>query len=118
MYPYQALVPLTLILVGFHFRRRTRVHVPLMVSAILLDVVMIVQLETNRSVVAKAAAAVTPLLKFHIGVALTTVIAYLAMIVTGILLLRGMRVRKPHRVLGFYVLIARSLVSITAFGVV
>lgn len=118
MYPYQALVPLSVIFVGFLYRRRSRIHVPIMVTAILLDLVMIIQLEVNRHVVAKAAEAVTPLLKFHIAVALSTVLVYLVMIVTGTLMLRGKKLRRPHKMLGFYVLLSRTVVSITAFGVV
>jgi hypothetical protein len=118
MYPYLALIPLALIFVGFAYRRRTNVHVPLMVGAILLDLVMIIQLEVNRAVVAKAIGAVTPLLKFHIAVAISAVLAYVVMIVTGILLLKGKLVRRPHKMLGLYVLVSRSIVSITAFGVV
>ena len=118
MYPYLSLVPMTLIAIGFVLRRQRRAHVPLMLVAILLDVGLIIKLETSRQVVDKAMHAVSPLLKFHIAVAVSTVLAYCVMLVTVSMLLWGARTRKPDKLLGLYVMVARLIVSVTAFFVV
>ena len=89
-----------------------------MVSAIIWDVILILQIELTREAVEKAVKVTSNsmLLNIHVALALTSVLFYIAMILSGRKLLKGdQSIRGRHKKMGFTTLILRTLVFITSF---
>ena len=110
---------LCLIFVGVYFRKKRHIHVPIMLTSLILDLSAVVYLEMDRNVIMKAYER-TPesLMKLHLLFAVTTLIGYGLALVTGINLLRGNnKVRYLHRINACVFLIARTGVLITSFWV-
>ena len=118
VHAYIALV-LCLIFVGVYFRRKKRIHVPIMLSSLVLDLSAVVYLELDRNVIMKAYER-TPeaLMKVHLVFAVFTLLGYGLALVTGINLLRGNnKLRYLHRLNACIFLIARVGVLITSFWI-
>jgi hypothetical protein len=88
---------LALIAAGLFFRKRPPAHIPLMLSAFALDLGSVVYLQLQRNAVQTAAGRPTAVLMVHVGFALTTLVLYGAMIVTGVRLLRRGAGRGAHK---------------------
>lgn len=88
-----------LLLVGYGFRRRRRVHVPLMLSAFCIDMGLVVYIELNRHAIKQALHPPGPLMIVHIAISVAVVVLYFWQIFTGIGKLRGRRC-PSHRLTG------------------
>jgi hypothetical protein len=89
-----------------------------MATAIIWDILLILQIEFNRGAIAKASKALTnpPILNIHILFALSSVVLYFILIFTGRKLLKGNRdILKWHGKFGLLALIMRTLTFITSF---
>jgi uncharacterized membrane protein YozB (DUF420 family) len=98
-------------------RQRLR-HVRIMASAMIWDVILILQIELSRGAILKASQAPTnPLmLNIHVSIAVTTVLFYIAMVLTGRRLLRGeTALYNRHRKLGYATFALRVLTFATSF---
>ena len=114
----QSSMILLLMFVGVYFKTQRKKHVPLMASAILWDVVLILQIELDRQAVEKAVKVLenSLLLNIHVCLAISVVILYIFMITFGRKLYLGDEsIRKWHSRLGKLTLVARSAVFITSF---
>ncbi len=92
-----------------------------MSTAIIWDIVLILQIELSRSAVLKASKVITNtlMLNVHVAIALTTVIFYVLMILSGRKVLKGeMSFRPKHKRLGYLTLGLRILTFITSFWAV
>lgn len=107
-----------LVLVGVSFRRRPKIHIPIMLSAFALDLGSVVFLQIQRRAVQKAASKPTPILLVHISFALASLILYAAMTATGTRLARTGQGRGTHRVLAAIFLVCRAGTWVTSFFVV
>jgi hypothetical protein len=117
----QSLSILLLIYIGYVVRRNRTLHVRLMGSAMIWDVILILQIELSRSAILKASNAVTNamMLNIHVSIAVTTVILYGFMVYTGRKMLKGQtEVRTKHRILGYSTILMRTLTFITSFWAV
>lgn len=103
---------------GLAFRRRPRVHVPLMLSAFALDLGSVLYLQVQRSAVQKAAGSPDALLLVHIAFALGSLALYAALTVTGVRLLRTGQGRPAHKALAKAFLLCRTGTLVTSFAVV
>lgn len=93
--------------VGFFNRRRKRIHIPLMVSALIIDLGMVVYLEVTRAVIESVPGrGVTPLLWFHIALSLFVLLLYGMQVWTGIRKARGITSER-HRPMGYTLLVTR-----------
>jgi hypothetical protein len=117
MLPALGLIPLVLYFVGFAMRRRRSVHIWVMGTAIALDLVVVALVETERHVVKKVVAGVSPLLRVHVGFALSSLALCALAVVTGARLYYGKGTRRPHKTIGYLLLFVRSAVSVTYFMV-
>lgn len=107
-----------ILVVGFLCRRRRRVHIPLMISALVIDVSMVVYLEVMRGVVESIPGRVmTPLLAFHILLSVVVLALYGVQVSSG---LRGLRTRPSsmHARTGLALLVARFGNLFTSFLIV
>ena len=117
----QSTLVVILLGMGVLCRRQRSRHVRLMSVAIAWDILLVVQIELNRSALAKAAQFLTNklLLNVHVAAAILTVLCYGIMIYTGRSLLRGeTSLRRLHRQLGWSTLGLRLFVYVTSFFVV
>jgi hypothetical protein len=107
-----------LLIAGLTVRKKRQLHVKIMGSMILWELLLVAQIELSRGAVAKAEQVqkIPALLTFHISMALSSVILYFCLIYFGKRLLKGDNsVRPVHKRLGWLCTTTRSLTFITSF---
>ena len=117
----QSLCIVLLMVAGIFQRKRRKLHVKIMSTAMIWDVLLILQIELSRSAILKASKAISnPMaLNIHVGIAISTVVLYAFMIYTGRKLLVGQEyIRPKHRMLGYATFFMRLLTFITSFWAV
>jgi hypothetical protein len=117
----QSLCILILMVVGISLHRRRKLHVKIMSTAIIWDVLLILQIELSRSAILKATKALTNpmILNIHISIAVSTVVLYGFMIYTGRKILSGQTLfTRKHRFLGYSTFLMRVLTFATSFWAV
>jgi formate-dependent nitrite reductase membrane component NrfD len=114
---------LVLLWIGYGLlkRRDPKVHIPVMVSAFILDVANVVIIELNRKAIERtletAAAPGEWILKFHIAVSVIALVCYVIALITGPLVLKRGRCRGLHFKNAVVFLVCRVLNFITSFMV-
>ena len=106
---------------GIYLRCQRTIHIKMMSTSIIWDILLILQIELSRGAVMKASKAVQNpmILNIHVALALTTVLLYAAMVITGYKLYKGsLTVRPKHRILGWLTYTIRILTFITSFWAV
>jgi len=103
-----------LIAVGLTQRRRRRIHIPLMLSAFVIDLGIVVYIEWDRGAIASAKARMGPLMIVHICLSVLVLILYAVQIVTGVRKARGRPARR-HGTTGLCFCVARFGNLITSF---
>lgn len=99
-------------------KKQRSLHVRLMSTAMIWDILLILQIELSRQAILKASKALTNplLLNIHVSIAVTTVIFYAFMVLTGRKVLAGNNALIPrHRLLGRTTMILRILTLVTSF---
>ncbi len=118
IFQVQSFLILSIILIGVYLRRDRKKHIKLMISAIVWDILLILQIELNRSAIATATKAMSNamILNIHISLAVSTVFFYFAMLYTGMKFLKGdNKIRPLHKKLGWTTVTLRILTFITSF---
>lgn len=118
---FQSLCIVLLMSAGVIKRRNRKLHVRLMSTAMVWDVILILQIELSRSAILKASKALSNslLLNVHVSIAVATVVLYGFMVYTGRGLLAGKNeLRDRHRKLGWVTFSMRILTFITSFWAV
>jgi uncharacterized membrane protein YozB (DUF420 family) len=112
-------ISLVLIGLGLLRRRNRRQHIPLMLSALTLDFLLVLAIEIRRHAVEKILAHhVSPLTVFHAGVSALVLIFYLIMAYYGYRILRNVPgAQQHHRQLAGVFITLRLLNFITSFFV-
>ncbi len=121
IFQVQSFFILSMILIGVYLRRKRKLHVKFMLSAIVWDILLVLQIELNRSAIAKASKALnnTMILNIHVSLAVLTVLFYFAMLYTGKRFLEGdNKIRPLHKKLGWTTVTLRILTFVTSFFVV
>ena len=73
-----------ILVIGVLYRRRKRIHIPLMLTAMAIDVGMVLYLEIRRGVLESIPSRpMTPLLVIHITISVLVLILYGVQVVTG-----------------------------------
>src|SRR5687768_843514 len=87
----QSLCIVLLMIIGIYFRRRRTLHIKIMSTAMIWDVILILQIELSRSAIVKASNALSNAmaLNIHVSIAVSTVILYGFMVYTGRALMDG-----------------------------
>ena len=112
---------MSLLYVGVYLRKKRSVHIKVQSTAIIWDILLILQIELGRGAIVKASKAMTNtmMLNVHVSIAVSTVILYLLMIYTGRKLISGeITIRPIHKILGWTTLVMRTLTFITSFWAV
>jgi hypothetical protein len=117
----QSLIIVILMIVGIVVHRRRSLHVKIMSSLIVWDILLILQVELGRKAIMKASKALTnpALLNIHVSIAVSTVLLYIVMILTGRKVLAGNNDILPHhRRIGYTTFVMRLLTFATSFWAV
>ncbi len=110
---------LLLILIGIAFRRKRKIHVPIMVTGLVLDLASVLYLEISRHVIMEAFERVPEfLMKIHLTLAVLTLSGWAIAFTTGILILSGKQIQKIHKINAAIFLISRTALFITTFWIV
>ena len=125
VFQLQSFLILSLMTWGIYLRCQRTIHIKMMVTAIIWDLLLIAQIELGRDAIHKATQSMTisPLnqmiLNIHILLALTSVVLYVCMIISGYKLLKGsLTIRPKHKRLGWMTYSIRILTFITSFWAV
>lgn len=117
----QSFLILCLLVYGvLNHRYRSR-HVKIMSTAMIWDIILILQIELSRGAIAKASQAlVNPMiLNIHVSIAVSTVVLYGVMVFLGRKVLAGEgRLLPLHRKFGYFTLTLRVLTFVTSFWAV
>lgn len=106
---------LALIATGVALRRRRRVHIPIMLSAFVLDVASVLYLQVQRQAVQTAVGKPTALLTVHVSLAILTIVLYLVVIPAGWRLAATGNGRTLHRRAAMLFLVCRVGTWATSF---
>jgi hypothetical protein len=88
-YKLASILAVVLILAGLTQRRKKHVHIPLMLTAFLIDISIVVAIELTRGAVASARAKMGPLMVVHIIISVLVLVLYAVQIVSGVRKARG-----------------------------
>lgn len=114
----QSILIYSLMIYGITKRKNRKIHVPVMSTVLLWDVLLILQIELGRGAVEKASKAVVNpmILNIHVTFAVLSVIFYVLLLLTGRKLLKGDEVIRPrHRLFGWTAFALRTLTLLTSF---
>ena len=99
-------------------KKNRDLHVKTMLFAIVWDIVLVLQIELSRGAIEKASKVTsnTNILNIHVSLAVSAVVLYVLMILTGKKVLKGNRdILGLHKKLGLLTLLMRTLTFITSF---
>lgn len=113
---------LLIIFLGVKYRHNLKLHIPLMSTAFVMDIGLLLWVEFNRHAINKATHELAHpahwLLLFHVAVSLVVLVCYILLIISGIKLLRGNpATRNFHRSLAYVFILCRLANYITSFWV-
>ncbi|MFG1499383.1 hypothetical protein ABMA70_04175 [Halobacteriovorax sp. XZX-3] len=114
----QSFLILSLMIYGVTQSKKRQKHVKIMSGAMIWDVILILQIELSRSAIDKAMEVFQSqtALKIHLFFAVSSVLLYIAMVISGRMILKGnSSFIKKHRYLGITTLAFRILTFITSF---
>lgn len=114
----QSFFILALMIFGITQAKKRSLHVKIMSTAMIWDIILILQIELSRSAILKASKAMSNpmLLNIHVSIAVTTVVFYVFMVLTGRKVLAGQnQLMKRHRMLGYTTTVLRALTFATSF---
>lgn len=118
VFQIQSIIIYSLMVYGITKRKNRKIHVPVMSTVLIWDILLILQIELGRSAVEKASKAITNpmLLNIHVSFAVLSVVFYVLLVYTGKKLLRGENTIRPrHRLFGWTALTLRTLTLLTSF---
>lgn len=121
IFQIQSILVFSLMTIGIVLRKNRVRHVRLMITALIWDILLILQIELTRAAIGKASGALkNPLiLNVHVLLALTSVILYGFMVYTGRKVLRNEGgFRDLHKILGWATYVIRFLTLVTSFWAV
>jgi hypothetical protein len=111
---YVNFLVVVIVVVGVLSRRKRRIHIPLMVVALGIDLAMVLYLELTRAVVETLPdREMAPLLVVHIAISVLVLVLYGVQVATGIRNARGQR-SKAHRKVMIWFLLLRLGNAITS----
>lgn len=121
IFQIQSSLILLLIFFGISKSKQRKTHVKIMSSAIIWDILLILQIELSRGAVAKASKALSNpiILNIHVSLAVSSVILYGVMVYLGRRVLKGdNEILSLHKKFGLLTVICRTLTYVTSYFVV
>ena len=99
-------------------KKNRDLHVKTMLTAIVWDILLVLQIELSRGAIEKASKVTSnpQILNIHVSLAVSAVVLYVIMLITGKKVLKGNRgILGLHRKLGLLTLLMRTLTFVTSF---
>lgn len=118
VFQIQSILIYSLMVFGITQRKNRKIHVPTMATVLIWDVILILQIELSRGAVEKASQAVvnSMILNIHVAFAVSSVVCYVLLVITGRKLLAGNnQIRAKHRIFGWTAFVLRTLTLATSF---
>lgn len=124
MFLFSSTLILLIIVLGLYFRKQPKIHVPLMLTAFVADLALVLIIEFQRKAVEKvvdnAITAPNTFLLFHAGISLIVILLYIALIITGNKALKlpiraGSNTMEIHKILALIFIVFRLANYITSF---
>lgn len=118
IFQIQSFLIMSIMIYGALIHKKRDLHVKVMSFSMIWDVLLILQIELSRSAINKAVQITTSttLLKIHLFFAISSVLLYIAMVISGRKLLAGDHsIRQKHKNLGRLTLLFRVLTFATSF---
>jgi xanthine/uracil permease len=109
-----------LIAIGIVFHRKLEVHIPLMVSAFVIDVALVLIIELQRHAVEKVIGEATSsspssFVIFHACVSLLVILFYIALGITGSKTIKDRTKLRVHKKLAYVFICLRLINYVTSF---
>ncbi len=109
-----------LIAVGITFHRKLEVHIPIMVSAFVIDVALVLIIELQRHAVEKvigevSAPSPSTFVIFHACVSLLVILCYIALGITGAKAIKDRSKLSKHKAIAVIFIILRLTNYVTSF---
>jgi len=95
-----------LLIAGLTVRRNKHAHIPFMVSAFVIDILMVLGIELNRHAIDTARTTSDRLMQIHIAMSVIVVLLYVFQIITGVRKAKGLPSR-IHGVSGLTLVVLR-----------
>lgn len=117
IFQIQSVLIVSLMIYGVYHRRNRFKHVKIMKTAIIWDLLLVAQIELTRGAVEKASKAMSNpmILNIHVSLAVSTVLLYILIAITGTKLKNGNEgIRKVHKTVGIITLTTRIATLITS----
>ena len=121
IFQLQSILVFSLLTIGIIFRKNRSRHVKIMSTAIIWDILLILQIELTRSAIGKASGMLKNpvILNIHVLLAVSSVILYLFMIYTGRNILKNeISFKSLHKLLGWTTYVVRFLTLVTSYWAV
>lgn len=124
IFQIQSFLIMSIMIFGVYVIKTTknhRKHMFIMNSAMLWDIILILQIELSRGAINKASQVMTNtmLLKIHLFFAISSVLLYIYMFISGRKIMQGEHSRKvTHKRAGVLTLVFRILTFVTSFWAV
>ena len=113
----QSILIVALMIYGVYHRKTRFKHVKIMKTAILWDLLLVAQIQMNRDAIQKASNAMDNpmILNIHVSLAISTVLLYIVVGITGQKLKNGNEgIRNVHKGVGILTLTTRIATLITS----
>jgi len=120
IFEIQSFLILLLMFYGIKNHAQRSKHMKIMCTAIAWDIILILQIELSRDAIAKASKVLSNpmMLNIHVSIAVSCVLLYVIMIITGRKVIAGNNTLLPrHKLIGRITIILRILTFITSFFV-
>lgn len=118
IFQIQSVIIFSLLTYGLMKRRVKEIHMKTMYTAVIWDILLVLQIELNRGAILKASKVPSNpfILNFHVTLAVTSVIGYLFMLYSGKFLKIGdNKLRLLHKRVGFTTYMFRLATLVTSF---
>lgn len=117
----QSVIIFSILTFGLIKKKNKDLHTKAMMTAIIWDILLVLQIELTRGAILKASKAVSNpfILNFHVAMAITCVLGYLFMLYSGKFLKIGdFALRSLHKKVGISTYLLRLITLITSFWAV
>jgi len=117
----QSIIIVAILTFGISKRKNRAIHMKTMWTAIIWDLLLVLQIELNRGAIFKASKALSNpfILNFHVTMAVLCVLGYFFLIYSGRLLNLGEQAKRTwHKRIGFTTYALRLITFVTSFWAV
>ena len=121
LFQVQSFIILAMLYYGVTQRKKRSKHIKIMVSAIIWDFILVLQIELSRGAIKQASELVTAplMLKVHLFFAIGSALLFIAMLIMGRKVIKGNNKLLPiHAKLGWTTLFFRTATLVTSYFIV